>query len=339
MWSLDNRTPYVAERTWVLDKNAAKSWVVVVKGTYNILPDGTTELAEDQEYPLFLPKYRGEDGKSSIVHEADLIPSKQATDVLLNGHAYAPRGEPTTKVAVILKVHNLIKHLIVFGNRRWEKGLLGQMYTTRSEPFMSMPIVYERAFGGWDTKPEDPADHRLEPRNFIGTGFATRKKHLVGQALPNVEYPKQVVSSWKDRPKPAGFGAVASYWTPRKELAGTFDDKWHNERFPLFPIDFDERFYQCAPEDQQIHGFLRGGEPVELSNLSTNGNLFFRLPEVYLKFMTFFGKKDVEHSAKLSTVIIEPDDPRVIMVWHTSLPCHHLVDKLDVTVISHSEYM
>ena len=39
MWALDNRTPYAAERTWVLDKNAAKSWVVVVKGTFNILLD------------------------------------------------------------------------------------------------------------------------------------------------------------------------------------------------------------------------------------------------------------------------------------------------------------
>jgi hypothetical protein len=338
MWLLENRTPYAAERTWVLDKNAAKSWVVVVKGTYNILPDGSTELADDQEDPLFLPKYRGEDGKSSIVYEADLIPTKQATDVLLNGHAYASGGKPTTKVAVVMKVDNLSKSLIVFGNRRWEKGLLGQTYITKPEPFVSMPIVYERAFGGWDTKPEDPADHRLEPRNFIGTGFVTRKKHLVGHALPNVEYPKQLISSWKDRPKPAGFGAVASYWTPRKELAGTYDDKWQKERFPLFPEDFDERFYQCAPGDQQIEGFLKGGEPVYLVNLTADGKLFFRLPEVYLKFMTFFGEKEVEHSAKLSTVIIEPDYPRVIMVWHTSLPCHHLVDKLDVTVISHTEY-
>ena len=40
MWALENRTPYAAERTWVLDKNAAKSWVVVVKGTFNILVDG-----------------------------------------------------------------------------------------------------------------------------------------------------------------------------------------------------------------------------------------------------------------------------------------------------------
>ena len=49
MWALDNSTPYAAERNWVLDKNAEKSWAVAVKATYDIGLDGTTRLAEEQE--------------------------------------------------------------------------------------------------------------------------------------------------------------------------------------------------------------------------------------------------------------------------------------------------
>src|SRR5262245_48236524 len=100
MLQLDNRTPYAADRTIVMDKTGEKSWVVAVKATYQVRMDGTTELAEKQNPPLYSPDHIGEPGKSSIRHEADLIPTKPATDVLVNGHAYAPAGRPTQSVDV-----------------------------------------------------------------------------------------------------------------------------------------------------------------------------------------------------------------------------------------------
>ena len=105
------------------------------------------------------------------------------------------------------------------------------------------------------------------------------------------------------------------------------------ERMPLLAEDFDERFYQVAPEDQQAPGFLRGGERVELTNLSPGGTLAFALPKVRLTFTTRFGRERVDHRAQLYTVVLEPDRPRVILVWTTLLPCHHKVDKLDSTVV------
>jgi hypothetical protein len=333
MWALKNNTPYAAERTWVLDKNAMKSWVVVVKGTFDILPNGTTKRAEKQEEPLFSPVYRGEPGKSSILYEADLSAPKQATDIILNGQAYVPGGQPTTKVHVSMQVNNLTKELLIFGNRHWKKGLLSGMSISSPEPFKTMPIVYERAFGGGDTKAKDLSKHRLYRHNTVGVGFATSPDHLDGEPVPNIEYPKKTVSSWKDRPYPAGFGAIASYWSPRLEFSGTYDDQWLKNRFPLLPEDFDERFFQYAPQDQQITGFLKGGEGIKLLNLTPTGSLSFQLPRIGLTFATHFGREIVEHRASLVTVILEPDWPRIIMVWHTSLPCHHKVDRLDFTSI------
>lgn len=340
MWTLDNRTPYATERNWVLDKNAEKSWVVVVKATYDIGADGVTTLSEKQEaVPLYSPIYSGEPGKSSLVYEADLLGPKQCTDIILNGCAYAEHGKPATKVNVSLTVGKMTKSLVVFGDRTWKRGLLAGLSKTSPKPFTSMPIIYERAFGGWDTRPKDPQKHRLDSRNPIGKGFVVRKEHLVDQLLPNIEYPKQLVSSWKDRPSPAGFGAIASYWSPRREFAGTYDEKWQKNRFPLWAEDFDIRFNQCAPIDQQMPEFLRGGEQVELINLSPNGRISFTLPKVYPFFVTNFGKDKMEHRACLHTVILEPECPRVIMVWFTSLSCHHRVDELDETVITEKEYM
>ncbi len=340
MWAIKNKTPYAAERNWVLDKKAEKSWVVVVKATYDINPDGSTTLAEEQEaIPLYSPEYSGEPGKSSLIYEADLLGPKQCTDIILNGNAHAEYGQPATKVSVSLTVKNMTKHLLVSGDRYWERGVLGGLSMSSPKAFTSIPLVYERAFGGWDTRPDDPAKHRLDPRNPIGRGFVVQKEHLLDQALPNVEYPEEQISSWKDRPTPAGLGAIASYWTPRKEFAGTYDEKWQKERFPLWAEDFDIRFNQCAPVDQQVNGFLRGGERVDLINLSPTGNMSFLLPKVYPFFVTKFGKDKVEHRANLHTVILEPEYPRVIMVWYSSLPCHHRVDELDVTEISEKEFM
>lgn len=120
----------------------------------------------------------------------------------------------------------------------------------------------------------------------------------------------------------AGFGPVPAERPPRASLAGTYDTSWRKERLPLLPLDFDERFHQCAPEDQQASPHLRGGERVRLTNLTPGGLLEFSLPEVSLTFCTEMGGEVVEHPSLLHTVILEPDLFRVQLVWHTSLACH-----------------
>ena len=338
MWQLINNTPFAAERAFVRDKNGAEVWLVAVKGTYEIKPDGATALAEKQVEVCMAPEYLGEPGKSSLKYESDLVHTKPSTDIILHGHAYAPSGRPTVAVDVTMKVGSFSKTLRVFGDRYWQNGLIG-LKMTEPEPFVKMPIIYERAFGGVDQKSDDSRKHGWERRNPLGTGFAMESEHLVERKLPNVEYPNDLISSWKQRPRPAGFGPIARDWSPRVELAGTYDEKWEKERQPLLPVDFDERYYQCAPEDQQSSEYLKGGEPVELHNLSPKGLLRFTLPRVWLTFQTSFGRESVAHHAKLHTVIIEPDVPRVLMVWHTSLPCHNKEHKLEQTVIVQKEFI
>lgn len=338
MWQLVNNTPFAAERAFVRDKNGAEVWLVAVKGTYEIKPDGATALAEKQVEVCMAPEYFGEPDKSSLKYESDLVHIKLNTDIILHGHAYAPSGRSATSVDVMMKVGKFSKTLRVFGDRYWQNGLIG-LKITEPQPFVKMPIIYERAFGGVDQKSADPKKHGWERRNPLGTGFTVASEHLVAQRLPNVEYPNELISSWKQRPHPAGFGPIARDWSPRVELAGTYNKKWEKERLPLLPVDFDERFYQCAPEDQQMPGYLKGGEPVELHHLSPRGLLRFMLPRVWLTFNTSLGGEIVEHRAKLHTVILEPDFPRVILVWHTSLPCHNKEHKLRKTVITEKEFI
>ena len=330
MWQVDNRTPFAAERGWVRDRNGAEIWLVAVKCTFDVRPDGSAEIAAEQPPVLRAPEYVGEPGKSSLRFESDLVLTKTTTDVIFSGHAYAPDGRAVTDLQVGFSIGPLRKFLRATGDRRWVGFGISS-----PEPFTKMPIVYERAFGGVDLKSPQP-ERDWDWRNPVGTGFAVARDNLTGTALPNIEYPNEMISAWTDRPRPAGFGPIGGYWQPRVTLAGTYDDRWTKERLPLLPEDFDDRFFQCAPADQQAPSFLHGGEPVVLYRMTPAGELRFTLPKVFLGFDTRFydGSREIHKERRLHSVILEPDYPRVSLVWHTSLPCHFKVQKLERTIVT-----
>jgi hypothetical protein len=255
MWAIKNETDFAAERNWVRDRNGAEVWIIAVKGTYTISEDGNVRLAEKQEPIAFAPRYRGEPTRSSLLYETDLMLTKTATDVLLNAVAYAPYGEPTGSIDVSFQIGDWHKNLRVYGDRQWQIG-----GATEPQPFLRMPITYERAFGGVDEDADGKRVFGWERRNPVGAGFATSAGRASWRMLPNIENPNSLISSWKHHPAPAGFGAIAAHWSPRIELAGTYDDRWQDERLPLVPDDFDERFYQFAPVDQQLPNLAWRGE-------------------------------------------------------------------------------
>ncbi|MCF6362770.1 MAG: DUF2169 domain-containing protein [Gammaproteobacteria bacterium] len=315
------------------DKNGAEVWLVAVKATFSIDADGTVSIAEEQEEVNIAPKFRGAPDCSSLLYDTDLPHLKKNTDVLIEGHAYTPQGRPAKKVDVGFKVAKIQKILRIIGDRQYVKTLAG---ITLSSPqaFIKMPITYERAYGGTDLLSDNPKHHAWEARNPIGCGFATKGAHLAGKTVPNIEDPKALIGDWKQRPRPAGFGPIAGHWSPRVELAGTYDENWEETRQPLLAEDFDERYYQCAPEDQQVAGYLKGGEQVDLYNLTPHGHLQFFLPRLSLSFTTNFDDGSSEqHRAVIHTVTIKPDDAKVVVVWHTHLECHHKVLKLTSTSI------
>jgi hypothetical protein len=329
MWQVDNRTPFAADRAWVRDGRGTEIWLVAVKCTFDIRPDGSTALSGEQPPVVRAAEHYGDPGASSIRYESDLVPTKTTTDVIVVGHAHAPGGRPVTMLDAGFRVGPVQKIIRVFGDRVW-KGV----GISDPEPFVQMPLVHERAFGGADARSARP-ERDFDWRNPVGTGFAASRDNLTGVALPNLEYPDQPIRGWDDRPQSAGVGAIASHWQPRAGFAGTYDEHWTAHRRPLLPDDLDDRFYQCAPPDQQAPSLLRGGEPVVLHRLTPGGDLRFLLPRVFLGFETRFydGTRQLHQDRRLHTVILEPDYPRVSLVWHTALPCHFKVHKLERTIV------
>jgi len=332
MWQIDNHTPFAAERTWTRGRDGAEIWLVAIKCTFDIAPDGTTSVAAFQPPVTMVPEYTNpaEQATSSLKYDIDLVRTKTTTDVVVIGHAYAPNGRPATRLDVGFRVGPVIKRLHVSGDRVWRGGSI-----TAPQSFVRMPLVYERAYGGSDPRTRAGDALQWDVRNPVGCGFVASSGRVDDVPLPNIEYPDQLITRLKDRPAPAGFGPICAHWQPRAAWAGTYDERWQRERLPLLPDDFDDRYYQCAPVDQQAPQFLKGGEPVALINLTPAGELRFELPRVFLGLETFFtsGERQLHDKARLHTVILEPDVPRVSLLWHSALPCHPKVYKLQKTRI------
>ena len=316
MWQIHNRTPFAAAQSWVRNLDGAETWIVVVKATFDIADDGFTSISERQPPPTRTPVYRGEPGRSSIEYENDFVLAKTTTDIVVNGTACAPSGRPLSSVDVAFKVGPVAKVLRVTGDRSWRMAGSG---LSDPEPFLTMPLTYERAFGVADPRSATP-EVDWYWSNPVGTGFAVSDRDLSAIRVPNIEYPDDPIRSLKARPRPAGFGVIGPHWQERARYAGTYDKAWADERQPLLPADFDLRHYQVVARDQQAPRFLSGGEPVSLVNLTPSGMLRFVLPRLEVTLETrFMDDEQREHVPQLHTVILEPDFPRVSLVWHSAI--------------------
>lgn len=249
-----------------------------MRGTYLIQPDGTLRGSQEQ-LPLTLrDQFYGEPNQSSLKYENDLAPFKPLCDVIVNGTAYAPAGKPVPRfeAAIILRQEDQI----ILQKRLAVSG--PRFWLRRPQPIASLPLKYEFAYGGPD----------------VATNY-------VGMSVPQIE----AVSA------PGGLGIVSKTWQPRLGKAGTYNEEWQKARHPYLPDDFDPAFWNAAPADQQVP-WLSGREQVELENLSPNGKIVFDLPGVLVYALVRYQSGDmIPTPMNIDTLLIEPDERRVTMVW------------------------
>ena len=332
MLDLRNKTPFAAALITSLDQDGADQLSVLVKATYRLDSAGPLQIAEDQVPVHMADVSDGEPGESSVRYESDSCPTKPGTDVVLVGKAYPPGGRATS-MDVSLQVAGLRKVVRVFGERVWTRAIGWAM--SRPLPFEEMPLSYERAFGGWDRSHPDPTQHTFDDHNPVGAGFSSegRAERLEGLRLPNLEDPAHLIDQWKSRPSVAGFGFVGRGWLPRRLFAGTYDEAWSQERSPLLPKDFDVRFYCGAPEGLVATPHLRGGERVQVQGASRRGVLAFDLPAPEIE-MVLSIRRDIRTAKPvLDTVIVEPDDERVVLSYRATVPCPRLLPHVEAVQV------
>ena len=184
---------------------------------------------------------------------------KPRAEFLIYGQAYAPDQQPVKAIDVQAKVGEISKTLRVFGDRHWISGL-GVWGLSEPEPFIQMPITYAHAFGG-----------KNDSNNPIGMGLDEIKNDAQSFiALPNIEYPQQLITAPADRPTAASFNRIDLQSQQRLQYAGTYDQTYIETRMPALPDDFDYRFFNDAAGDQQQADYFQGDECYCFENMHPN---------------------------------------------------------------------
>lgn len=311
-----------------LDTTGREHLIIVAKAAWQIPGEGQRPCPMPPPELVHADVYVGAPGESAMLYGADFVRFKPRCDVLFNASAHAPGGKPVKELVAAWQVGPLKKGLKVHGPRTWRKRL---MLTSmgEAEPFTTMPLHYGMAFGGTRTYTKGKGDAaqtltEVLIDNPAGIGWVGPHTDdgIDGMPAPSLEGLNDPISKPGGKHIPIAFSAVGAHWVPRKDFAGTYDQYWQENVFPLLPADFDEQYHQCAPMDQQMP-YPVGGEDVILRNMMAGREFVqFKLPrlnEVYVQIVDAdFGVQELQ--PVVDTVYFEPDQNRFSVVWRTSLP-------------------
>ncbi len=326
MLQLKNNTPFAANMAMFPNQEGIDTLYLIVKAGFNIGPKST--LCDQQQAPFEADVYWGEPESSSLKYASDYHTGKPGTDIAMIGVACAPDKKSVKQLDVRLSVGEVSKSVTVFGNRQWQNGV-----ATDPVPFETMPMVYEKSFGGMHLV-EGEIDS-VEERNPLGCGYAGSRKsaEMNGVPLPNLEDPRNLIRDWTDSPAPAGFGFCSPAWMPRAAYAGSYDEAWKTNRAPYLPEDFDSRFLNMAHPDLVCTDYLQGGEAVSISGMHPNGDLNFSLPRVELLSRLNLGERQDSAEFRLETLLLEPNLLEMNLVWKAAYPCDKKMLKIEEITI------
>lgn len=281
--------------------------------------DALTMLEPRREVGLHDLHY-GHPASSSLRREGQSAYTRPGTDVSLAGHAWATGERPAARGLVDLQIGSVRRTAAVFGEREWSVGLAGGAPRPgRPEPFINIPLRYERCLGGVAPLASSRTDALLSAQNPVGRGLYASPHDALGKPLPNFEDPMRPIEVYGDWPAPHGFGPIARHWLPRRSWAGTYDDQWLARRVPLWPADLDERFFSAAPPGLCVAPYLVGGEPVHISGMSSAGPYDFQLPRVPLQARFEIRGRSVRQMMILDAIDIDTTDEVMTMTWRTSV--------------------
>lgn len=123
----------------------------------------------------------------------------------------------------------------------------------------------------------------------------------------------------------AGLGLIGRAWTPRIQLAGSYDKAWAESRWPYLPEDFDFGYWNGAPKDQQID-HPPPDLSIELTQLlspeqAPSGLARFSLPGHRVFALLRPPKaRPLPLPFRIDTVIVDARALRVSVVWRFSVP-------------------
>jgi hypothetical protein len=311
-----NATSFAALAVPFHDDRGADVVVVLAKATF--VKRGADLVLADEQIPVRLtdvptdPAAVESGRESSVRYPSDVGGARPGADIVVVGGAVSPR--PVLSIDVAVRAPGRQVALRVHGERVYYRGALG-LEIGPSAPFEQAAITYERACGG-----QSKDGSIIDWRNPVGRGVHRSASELDGEPAPGVEDPAHPIEGTRAA-IPVGLGAVATWWLPRRDLAGTADAAWQATRMPLPPLDFDPRFHQVAHPSLQMDRPLQPGDVLAAHRLCREGLFQITIPD--LRLIAHLRRTDapaVSLPLVLDTALLEPALGRIELTFRLVVP-------------------
>lgn len=300
-------------RAWAFPwqtREGGHALTIVVKATFLLVP-GECTLAPDQDEPNAEENHWNDDASRSVVFPSDKVPYKPRADVLLVGHAYAEKNKPARSVTSRIIVGEVDKSIEVFCDRkvRFQDGQL-----IEGPRFTKLPLRWERAVGGSDTN------------NPVGMRFDALPDTYGMIPIANLQPPGTFFTKRGDMFASIGYGPIGANWPGRTiwlghHATGFSPADWNAK--PL-PEVFDPRYFQSAPQDQQVTD-IRADERIVLEYLhADHPRLVTRLPGLKPRVVANRATGEYEFvQLAADTLLFDTDRGVCVVVWRGRIGLRH----------------
>ncbi|CAM3915271.1 DUF2169 domain-containing protein [Vibrio aquimaris] len=306
LWDIEQTEGVLVKGRFQRDENGHEVWVLTAKRQWNFVDNQWQEVEAEEIYDD--PVQLAEPNSSVMKIDHEFAVTKQNTDVLVYGKArsYAKRPVIYHECRVLIDGH-IDKTISVHGERQWIRHG-GAITVSNPKPFIEADIHYGHALGG-------------DKRNRVGCGIASSTEQLLEKPVPSVFFPRENWAPNSKNVRVAGLGPIAPFFAERAQYAGTFDEHWLEHRRPLLPEDFDQKFYQSAPSDQQCCGFLEGSERLMMSGFNHDDVITFRLPTEKYVAQVLIGEDSLIAPMHIYTLYVDTEQMTLTVSYGASFPC------------------
>jgi uncharacterized protein YjbI with pentapeptide repeats len=264
-----------------------------------------------------------EEQTGAVEYPSDFAEHKPKADLLLRAVCHPPR-KTDTECEVVFRVGDWKKSLKVIGHRVWVDRAGGGKHTD-PKPIEAIPVDYPHAYGGPGFENNPVGKGHVERLGGEAEELYQPPRSLRSQVMPSQQLANVVHLDGKPHKDglPAGFAALNPSWPFRsKKLGKKYDREWLDTRAPCFAVDMDWTFFNAAPPDQQLDGYLRGDEEIAFENLHPERSRFTsRLPGQRVRAFVRDAEKNArEIPMKLDTLFADLTDGSLYLTWRGLTP-------------------
>ena len=296
-----NRTDTMqADALWGVSGKDEMGAVVIAKATYELGPEGELDQTQDAPWPVHFENLETPYG----LFVSEYTPfCKPKVDLMVCGQARSRGGRPTAQMDVVIAAGRRFElRLRVSGDRVWERRRR-RLRPSEPEPFVEMPLMVERAYGGTLTIEWGELPCTSNPR---GRGWYLEPDQAEGGPLPNLEDPLQLIEAWDDRPQPLAPG-------PFPPDAGLRAELMPEDRSNM--LEWDHLFLNWAHPRLMLDAAPAPGEQVRVDGIRHEGPLTATVPDPRLRAHVRCDAAVHPIELRLDTIIILGEERRAVFRW------------------------